>query len=232
MSDKRTLLTAMEGAYGVHSVQNPYEAGIDGEIRQGINVADAAKSSSITHFIYSSVASADRHTGIPHFDSKVRIEEHIRGIGMRFTILRPVFFMENWLMLRPSIESGALALPLSPETRLQMIAVDDIGGLTAQVFDHPGKWQDRVFEIAGDELSMSQLAEVFTRASGREVRYRQVPWDEYEQQVGPDLGRMYRWFQETGYHADIGAVRQEYHRLTSFDQWMNLHWHTAVHTAH
>ena len=231
LGDRSALSRALEGVYGVHSIQNPQEAGIEGEVRQGINLADTAKTAGITHFVYSSVASADQHTGIPHFDSKFRIEEHIRGTGMHFTIVRPAFFMENWLMLRPSIESGTLSLPLAPSTRLQMIAVDDIGAVVASAFEHPGKWQDRVFEMAGDELSMSDLAQVFTRACGREVQYAQVPWDEYEQQAGPEITLMYRWFQETGYHVDIGAVRQEHRGLKSFEQWINSDWHIASRTA-
>src|SRR6185503_12374994 len=96
------------------------------------------KRSRISHFVFSSVGSADRRTGIPHFDSKFRIEEHLRGTGLRYTILRPVFFMENWLGMRDTIESGTLALPLSPETRLQMIAVDDIGIFVTMALEHPG----------------------------------------------------------------------------------------------
>jgi uncharacterized protein YbjT (DUF2867 family) len=232
MDDRDSLLRALEGCYGVHSVQTSWQAGIDGEIRQGINVADAAKTSGIAHFVYSSVASADQHTGIPHFDSKFRIEEHIRCTGMRFTIVRPVFFMENWLAMRETIENGALKLPLDAATRLQMIAVDDIGGMVAEAFSHPGKWQNRTFELAGDELSMSELAQVFTRAGGREVRYEQVPWEEFEGQAGPEMTRMYRWFQEVGYHVDLSAARQEYHNLMSFEQWIHSHWHTSTQTAH
>jgi len=74
--------------------------------------------------------------------------------------------MENWLGMRQQIQDGALSLPLSPGTRLQMIAVDDIGGPVALAFERPGKWQDRAFELAGDELSMSELAQVFTRVAG------------------------------------------------------------------
>lgn len=181
--------------------------------------------------MYCSVASADQRTGIPHFDSKFRIEEHIRATGMHFTIVRPVFSMENWLMLRPSIESGTLNLPLAPATRLQMIAVDDIGAVVALAFQHPGKWHQRVFDLAGDELSMSELAQVFTRACGREVQYVQTPWDAFEQQAGREMTTMYRWFQDVGYRGDIGAARQDYSGLKSFEQWINTYWHSAVRTA-
>jgi uncharacterized protein YbjT (DUF2867 family) len=231
MDDESSLTRALDGVYGVYSVQNSRQAGIEGEIRQGINLANAAKRSRITHFIYSSVASADQRTGIPHFDSKFRIEEHIRSTGLHFTIVRPVFFMENWLGMRQTIEGGTLSLPLDPTTRLQMIAVDDIGGVVAMAFEHPGKWQDRTFELAGDELSMAELAQTFTRASGREVRYIQVPWDEFEKQAGKEMTTMWRWFQETGYHVEISAVRQEYRKLTTFDQWINSCWQGSTRTA-
>jgi uncharacterized protein YbjT (DUF2867 family) len=231
MDDKAVLIRALDEANGVFSVQNPYEAGVEGEIRQGLSVADAAKRSRISHFIYSSVASADQRTGIPHFESKFRIEEHIRGTGMNFTIVRPAFFMENWLGMREMIENGALNLPLDPATRLQMIAVDDIGGVVAAAFERPGKWQGRTFELAGDEMSMTELTQSFTLVTGREVRYVQTPWDEFEQRVGKETTLMFRWFQETGYHVDIGAVRQEYTGLTTFAKWLNSAWHTAARRA-
>jgi len=231
LEDQASLARALDGVYGVFAVQTPYESGVEAEIRQGINLADAATRSRISHLVYSSVASADQQTGIPHFDSKFRIEEHLRGTGMRLTIVRPVFFMENWLGMRQAIDDGALALPLDPATRLQMIALDDIGGIVALAFEHPGKWPDHVFEIAGDELSMVDLAQAFSRAAGREVQYRQIPWGDFEKQSGKQVTLMYRWFQETGYHVDISAVRREYPNLTTFDRWLNTNWHSAAHTA-
>jgi uncharacterized protein YbjT (DUF2867 family) len=231
MEDRATVTRALDDAYGIFSVQNSQQAGVEGEIRQGLAVADAAKGTRISHFVYTSVASADRRTGIPHFDSKFRIEEHIRGTGMSYTIVRPVFFMENWLGMRQAIDSGTLSMPLDPETRLQMIAVDDIGGVVAMAFERPGRWQGRILELAGDELSMTELAQAFSVASGREVRYVQTPWDEFEKQAGQEMTVMYRWFQSTGYHADIGATRQEYPSLTTFSKWLNASWHTAMRSA-
>lgn len=231
LEDQDALSRVLDGADGVYSVQNSREAGIEAEIRQGTNLADAAKRSRITQFVYSSVASADQGTGIPHFESKVRIEEHIRRTGMRFTIVRPVFFMENWLGMREMIANGTLELPLDPATRLQMVAVDDIGGVAAMAFEHPGKWQDGIFELAGDELSMAELADVFTRITGREVRYVKLPWDEFEGKAGKEITLMYRWFQTTGYRVDIPAVRQAYPKLTSFTRWLNSTWNTKTQTA-
>ncbi len=231
LEDEESLRRAIDGVYAIHSVQNWRNSDMEGEVRQGTHLADAAKRVRLSQFVYSSVASADQNTGIPHFDSKFRVEEHIRNTGMRHTIIRPVFFMENWLGMRDRIENGELALPLNPETRLQMVAVDDIGGTVAAAVERPAKWQDRAIELAGDELSMADLSHAFTRMTGREVRYRQVPWDEFEAQAGKESATMFRWFQDVGYHVDISAVRQEYPKLTSFDHWLNSRWNTAVRTA-
>jgi uncharacterized protein YbjT (DUF2867 family) len=222
-NDPASLTRALDGVYGVFSVQ-PSMNGIDAEVRQGIALADAVKRSRVSHFVYSSVAAADQKTGIPHFDSKFRIEEHIRATGIHYTIFRPVFFMENWLGMRDGIEQGTLALPLNPDTRLQMIAVDDIGAFVTLAFAHPGHWQGRAVELAGDELSMTELAQAFTRMAGREVQYEQVPWDRFEQQAGREITVMYKWFQEVGFHIDIPALRQEYSKLTGFERWLQSQW--------
>jgi uncharacterized protein YbjT (DUF2867 family) len=89
--DKSSLIRALEDVYGVFSVQ-ALQKDADAEVTQGVALIDAAHSSDISHFVYSSVGSADQRTGIPHFDSKLKIEEHLRGTGMPCTILRPVFF--------------------------------------------------------------------------------------------------------------------------------------------
>jgi len=218
--DRVSLVSALDGAYGVFSVQNPVDAGVEGEVRQGNAVSGAAQRAGVRHFVYSSVAGADQRTGLPFFESKVRIEEHLRGLGMPYTILRPAFFMENWLGMAGAIGSGTIALPLSPDRKLQQIAVDDIAGIATAAFEHPGRWQGRTVELAGDDLSMEQVAALFGQALGREVRYRQMPWEEFEQRAGRDYTRMYRWFEDVGYHVDIAALRAEYPRLASFTRWL------------
>src|ERR1043165_2415551 len=231
LNDMPSLVRAVDGCHGVFSVQTPMEDGVEAEIRQGINLADAAKRSRVSQFVYSSVASADRKTGIPHFDSKFRIEEDLRGTGLHYTILRPVFFMENWLHMRATIEEGTLALPLSPETRLQMVAVRDIGIFAAMAFERPGHWQGRAVELAGDELSMADIAAALGRLAGREVRYLQIGWDKYEQTAGHEMTVMFRWFQDVGYAVDIAALRQEHPNLMNFERWLQSNWRPKVQTA-
>ena len=92
--------------------------------------ADPVRSAGVAHVVYSSVGGAERNTGIPHFESEHRVEEHLRAIGLRATILRPVFFMENFVgPAGPRETAGELVvrLALPPERMLQLIAVRDIG---------------------------------------------------------------------------------------------------------
>jgi uncharacterized protein YbjT (DUF2867 family) len=154
----------MDGAYGTYSMQTSTDT--EAEVRQGTNMVDAAVTQSIGHFVYSSVTGADQHTGVPRFESKGRVEQHIQATGIKHTILRPVFFMENWFNWKDQIMNGRLELPLRGESRLQMLAVDDIGALVALAFEHPGKWIGRAFEIAGDELSMTSSRRHLRRAPG------------------------------------------------------------------
>src|ERR671911_2947843 len=94
MEDRSAMDRVLEGAYGVFSVQNFWETGYDREVKQGKTVADAAKATGVEHFVYSSVGSAHRQTGIPHFESKWEIEEHVRQIGLPYTILRGCYELD------------------------------------------------------------------------------------------------------------------------------------------
>jgi uncharacterized protein YbjT (DUF2867 family) len=210
---------ALSGVYGVFSVQNFMESGFDGEIRQGKTLGDAAKNAGVQHLVYSSVVSADRRTGLPHFESKWAIEQHIHRLGVAYTILRPAFFMQNWYnFMREPVLQGTLPLPLSPQTSLQQISVEDIGAFAAMAFQHPEKWRGRTVELAADELTMVQMAELLGRASGRRVSYVQIPWEQFHERAGEEMTRMYRWFNDVGYQVDIASLRREHPGLATLEQ--------------
>jgi uncharacterized protein YbjT (DUF2867 family) len=225
LDDLDSLMRAMDGVYGVFSVQ-PYTAG---EIQQGVAVIEAAKRQSVSHLVYSSVGSVDENTGSPHFETKVEVEEHLRSSGLQYTILRPVFFMENWQRkFGESIRNGQLQQPLSPTTNLQMVAVDDIGAFAALAFEHPSKWKNRTFSLAGDELSMRQIADAFSRVAARDVKYVQVSWDQFEKNMGQELTVMYRWFEKKGFHFNIEEMQREYPATLTFDRWAEAYWNTTA----
>ena len=219
LDDPSSYREALEGAYGVFSVQGAMEAGYDAEVRQGKALAEAAKAAGVQHFVYSSVVSASEHTGIPHFESKWEIEQHLHGLEIPFTILRPVFFMQNWHnYLREPILHGALPLPLSPQTPLQQVSIEDIGGFARLVLQTPAKWLGKTVELAGDEVTMVQMASLLSRTVGQRVSYVQVPWEQFRQNAGEEMTRMYRWFEDVGYHVDIAALRRDYPSFATVEQ--------------
>jgi uncharacterized protein YbjT (DUF2867 family) len=208
LEDPSSYERALEGAYGVFSVQTFAESGIAGEVRQGKALADAAKAAGVQHFVYSSVVSADRDT-----------EQHIRRMEIPFTVLRPAFFMQNWHnYMREPILRGTLPLPLSPQTPLQQISIEDIGAFAAMVFQVSSQWLGQTVQLAGDEVTMIRMADLLTRAVGHRVTYVQVPWDQFRQNAGEEMARMYKWFEDVGYHVDIAALRREMPSLATLEQ--------------
>ena len=223
MEDPSAMERLTEGAHGVFSVQNFWETGYDREVQQGKTVADAAKAAGVEHFVYSSVGSAHRQTGIPHFESKWEVEEYVRQTGLPYTILRPVFFMQNWEMMRGMVLGGTLAQPLDPNKPFQQVAVEDVGAFAAIAFENPDRWIGREVDLAGDDQTMPEIAETFGRVAGKEISYYQVPWDQFEEQMGEEFARQYRWFNDVGYEADIAALRQEYPELTTLERYLRSH---------
>ena len=220
MDDRTAMDRAVEGAYGVFSVQNFWEVGYDREVHEGKTLADAAKAAGVEHFVYSSVASADRKTGLAHFESKWNVEQHIRNINLPCSILRPVWFMQNWLNWRDWILQGTLSLPLSPNKNFQQINVDDVGAFATLAFANPEKWLGREEDIAGDQRPLTGVAEIFARVIGRPVQYSQMPWDQFRQQAGEEYEKMFRWFEDVGYDADITVLRKEYPPLATFEGYL------------
>jgi uncharacterized protein YbjT (DUF2867 family) len=147
--DRASIERALAGVYGVFSVQQFWESGYEGEIRQGVQLADAARAAGVEHFVYSSVGSAHRETGIPHFDSKWEVEELVRASGVPYTVLRPVFFMQNWEFMRELILGDTLPQPLDPDKPFQMLDAEGIGVFAAMAFDDPQRWIGREVDHAG-----------------------------------------------------------------------------------
>ena len=222
MNDLNSLRRAADGVFGVFSVQPSDD--LEAEVRQGINLAEAARLEVVDHLVYSSMVGAGLNDRVPHLEAKAHIEEHIRLTGVSYTILRPAFFMENWLDQKQSIDGGTLRFPFRPTTNLQMIAVDDIGVLVTNAFEHRGHWLGKAMEIASDEHSMLNIAKEFGRVTGHEVRYEQVGWDSFERQVGGNLTLLFQWIENSAPRADIAQTRAEYRNAFTFERWLNVHW--------
>jgi uncharacterized protein YbjT (DUF2867 family) len=222
LDDEATLRRALAGAWGVFGVQNAAEAGVEREEAQGKRLATLARQAGVEHFVYTSVGSAHKRTGIPHFDNKWRIEETVRGLRFpSHVILRPVFFMEN--LLAPfSLQGSTLAWALGPGTKLQMIAVDDIGWFGARAFTDAAL-NRREIDLAGDTRTMSEAARILTEALGRPIAFAQTPIEQVRK-YSKEMAVMLEWFERVGYSADIAGLEREFGRsLTKLPDWAGRH---------
>jgi uncharacterized protein YbjT (DUF2867 family) len=184
-------------------------------------MVDIAKEKNVKHLVYSSVANADRNTGIPHFESKYKVEQHIQNLGIPYTIIGPTFFMENLLTyLKPGLEQGQLALPLSPSSILQQSAVQNIAEFSALVLEHSKTFLDKRIDIASDEVTGEQATKVLSNELGRKIRYVHIPLDRVRE-GNEDMARMFEWYEKVGTGIDIPSLRQEYPQVNwlSFEDW-------------
>ena len=211
LDDGASVVKAAEGVDTIFLMGNSYEAGTDAETRQGIAVANAAKAAGVGHLIYSSVADADKKTGIPHFDSKYLVEKHIAGLGIPYTISAPVAFMENtvapWAI--DGLRQGVYAAALPPTRVLQQITIDDIGAFVSALAERREQVFGKRFDIAGGELSGEQQVKILSEVLGRPIRFQELPIAAIRQQ-SEDTALMFEWFDRTGYDAGIAALRRDF----------------------
>jgi uncharacterized protein YbjT (DUF2867 family) len=222
LDDPESIDRALAGVWGTFAVQNTWEAGVAREEEQGKHFAELARKKGVQHFVYTSVGSAHRRTGIPHFDNKWRIEEVIRALKFpSYTILRPVFFMENFLSpwFKPGIDQGKLMMAVKPSTVLQMIALDDIGKFGLRAFEQAAEMNGVEVDIASDQRPLPQAAQVFSKALGKKIEFVSTPIEEVRK-YSEDYAIMLEWFDRVGYDVDIPALAGKYGiRLTTLDEW-------------
>src|SRR5256885_8502974 len=189
--DQGSLERAARGVDTVFAMSTPFESGAQTETREGINIVRAASTAGVTHLVYASVAGADRASGIPHFDSKFEVEKEIRKSGIPFTIVAPVFFMENFLAewMAAGIAQGSIAIAVPATRRLQQIAVEDIAQFTALVIERRESFLGKRIDIASDELTLTTVAAAISDVLGRQIKYTALPIDAVRQQ-NEDLARM------------------------------------------
>jgi uncharacterized protein YbjT (DUF2867 family) len=220
LEDTAAITKALEGATSLFAMTTPFGGGTDAETRQGVAAADAARAAGV-HLVFTSVNSANRQTGVPHFDSKYEVEKHIAKVGVRATILAPAFFMDNLYFGKAQLAKGIYAVALPPTRKLAQIAVEDIGAVAVRVLEDAARFTGKRFDLAGDELTGNDVVAILSRVTGRAFAYYQVPLDVIGQHMGDDAVKMYEWFDRVGYTADRATLRREFPDVAfhDFESW-------------
>ncbi len=219
--DRASIERLAAGMDAIFSVTDFWGGGFDAEVRQGKTVADAAKAAGVKHLLYTSTPRTDNFTGIPHFDSKTHVEKYIISIGVPYSIIGPCFFFENYLSpwFLPELQQGRLPMALSASTKLQQIAVDDIGMFAAYVFEHRDEFFGKRIDIASDELTMPEVARVLSRVAGHEINFVQLDIEQLRQ-FNEEFAIMFDWFEHEGTGIDVAELHSKYPiGWQSLEQW-------------
>ncbi|MEV4171324.1 NmrA family NAD(P)-binding protein [Nonomuraea sp. NPDC049709] len=244
LHDRDSVIRAAEGARAVFSVQMPAVTAegfdFEGEVTQGVNLIEGAKAAGVPQFVHTSVTGAGRHTETPGWaegrwasmeptmGAKSAIQDRLRAAGFpHWTLLKPGFFMENFLpsmaYLFPRGIEGGLVSVLNPGTRLSLVAVEDIGRAAAAAIAAPDRFDGVELELASDYLSMTEIAEVLSRALGTRLSAPDMTMEEALAAGMPAMGASGEWLNVAGqpgrpqYARDLGIP------LTSFEEWAQEH---------
>ncbi len=239
LHDFPSVANAVRGVRTVFSVQMPTlsatGADFDGEVAQAENLITAARQSGVEHFVQTTVTGAGQHVDAPEWEpgrwavepsltAKTVVQESIRAAGFpRWTILKPGFFMENFLpsaqFMFPNGIDGGLVSILKPATHLSLVAVDDIGAAAAAAITDPKRFDGVELELASDHLSMAQIAEVLSRALERTIT---APDMTGEQALAAGMGHYglaHEWLNVHGQPARPEYAAALSIPLTGFDEW-------------
>ncbi|MFJ2824299.1 NmrA/HSCARG family protein [Streptomyces toxytricini] len=220
--DRASLDAALAGADSLFAVTTPFGTDPATETRQGRALVDAAAAAGIRHTVYASAAHADRGTGIPHYDSKHLVEQHLHASGMPWTVLGPAAFMENhtagWTL--EGLRRGVFAWPMPADSPLTLISGGDIGAFAALALARPAEFAGRRIDIASDALTPAGIAEALTAAAGRPIAHREVPQAEVRRHSA-DLAAMFGYFTARGLAVDTARLRRDHPevRWQGFADW-------------
>jgi uncharacterized protein YbjT (DUF2867 family) len=198
MNDATSLRPVFAGAYGVYSVQNPFLGGPEAEVRQGKNVADVAKESSVQHLVYGSAGIGRKGANVPSWETKVQIEDHMRALELPLTILRPMAFMELMTDKKfyPAVAVWHVMPMLMGSSRpVGWLCTDDLGAIAAKAFAAPQQYIGKELMLASDVQSLEQCRSIYHEEMGvAPPRFPMPNWlFERFGFVGSDLTTMWRW---------------------------------------
>jgi uncharacterized protein YbjT (DUF2867 family) len=234
MEDPASLEVAFKGVYGVFSVQD-MDNGTDSERRHATHLLTAAYKAGVQHVVHASVNQTGQHEQFrngnkwnkKYWLDKQFGEDTLRNTGFKYrTILRPVFFMDNFVppkvvYMFPDLAKAAITTAWAPDAKLQLIAVDDTGSFATAAFNNPEKFDERVIDLAGDELTIGQIAETIASVTGKKIHIDYVGEEAAIQKgLHPGFANAQIWNNEVGYNVNIGNLKTYGLPLTSFQQYL------------
>lgn len=198
-------------------------SGFDREVVQGVNVADAARAVGVGHFVYASAGTGARGTGVPSWEAKLCVEDHIGSLGLPATILRPMAFMELMTdkAFYPPVAVWRIMPALMGENRpVVWLAADDLGGIASIVFDRPSEFIGRELLLAGDVQSIHECRQIYQEVMGKPPRSFPMPLWLFDRFTRSDLTAMWRWLRDGNVPLDTSQTAALLPSVQTVRDWL------------
>jgi uncharacterized protein YbjT (DUF2867 family) len=182
LTDPTTFTPALAGVDRVFLIRPPAIARVGPTLNAFV---DAAVTNGVTHVVFSSVAGAETNRIVPHH----RIETHLTGSGMGWTLLRPGFFAQNLATAyRTDIRDHDRLYVPAADGRVAFVDTRDLGELAAVVLADPAPHAGHGYTLTGPRaVAFAEVAALLTDLLGRPIRYQPASALGYLRHLG-DLG--------------------------------------------
>ncbi|ETA07623.1 MULTISPECIES: NmrA/HSCARG family protein [Gordonia] len=212
------LTDAFTGAAGAFALTTPFESGVDAEVAQGTALIESATAAALPYLVFSSVASADRDTAVPHFDSKFEVERMLAATDIPHTIVGPAYFYDNLLAGSDALAAGVMPIAMPADQPLQQLSRRDLGRFVATLFRNPGAYTGERIDIASDQPTPLEMAEIVGDALGTTVSAESY---DPERIPSPDMSAMFTFLGERGYEVDIPELHRRFPDVgwQTFAEW-------------
>lgn len=138
---------------------------------------DSARAAGVQHFVYMSAQEATHDNPVAFFRYKAQTEDYLRESGLSYTILRPsAFFSPHVELIGEDVLKGGKAMIMGVgQTPRNFVANEDVAQFAAIALTDP-RAKNQTIEIGGlDNLTATQVAEIYARAVGVEPKQRHIP---------------------------------------------------------
>ncbi len=212
------LTDAFTGAAGAFALTTPFESGVDAEVAQGTALIESATAAALPYLVFSSVASADRDTAVPHFDSKFEVERMLAATDIPHTIVGPAYFYDNLLAGSDALAAGVMPIAMPADKPLQQLSRRDLGRFVATLFRNPGAYTGERIDIASDQPTPLEMAQIVGDVLGTTVSAESF---DPERIPSPDMSAMFRFLGERGYEVDIPELHRRFPDVgwQTFAEW-------------
>ena len=153
------------------------------ELTQALIAYGMARRVGLKHITYLSVFKVEQFRDVPHFASKLAVENALREFGVPYTILRPGYYIQNDALLKGALMGpGIYPMPIG-EAGICAVDTRDIAEAAAISLTQEGH-AGQTYDLVGPTVITGPgNAATWSRLLGREIKYAGHNFDQWEQQM-------------------------------------------------